>query len=158
MTPPRLVVLALAAARALVASPTAAFSAPPRPTRRPRVGAPPLRSAPPASDAAAPAEDAAPPPADGAAADDDVAAASAVSLKTRLFAACAASDRGFAASAADRAEIEALLDDLAPLSPTEEPARGIREGSDDAPLKACWRLVCKTSERGRSISLQHLFF
>lgn len=74
---------------------------------------------------------------------DPVASAteSANSLKTRIFAACAASDRGFAASTADRAEIEALLEEISPLSPIEEPARGILEGADDAPLKACWRLV-----------------
>ena len=66
---------------------------------------------------------------------------SAASLKTRIFAACAASDRGFAASPADRAEIESLLDEISPLSPIEDPARGISEGADDAPLKACWRLV-----------------
>ena len=62
-------------------------------------------------------------------------------LKSKLFAACAAADRGFAASPADRAEIEALLDELSPLSPTEEPTRGIAEGAADAPLRKCWRLV-----------------
>ena len=62
-------------------------------------------------------------------------------LKSKLFAACAAADRGFAASPADRAEIEALLDELSPLSPIEEPTRGIAEGAADAPLRKCWRLV-----------------
>ena len=62
-------------------------------------------------------------------------------LKSKLFAACAAADRGFAASPADRAEIEALLDELSPLSPIEEPTRGLAEGAADAPLRKCWRLV-----------------
>ena len=62
-------------------------------------------------------------------------------LKSKLFAACAAADRGFAASPADRAEIEALLDELSPLSPIEEPTRGIADGAADAPLRKCWRLV-----------------
>ena len=62
-------------------------------------------------------------------------------LKSKLFAACAAADRGFAASPADREEIEALLDELSPLSPIEEPTRGIAEGAADAPLRKCWRLV-----------------
>ena len=62
-------------------------------------------------------------------------------LKSKLFAACAAADRGFAASPADRAEIEALLDELSPLSPTDEPTRGLAEGAADAPLRKCWRLV-----------------
>ena len=76
------------------------------------------------------------PPAAAAAPTKDVAA-----LKSKLFAACAAADRGFAASPADRAEIEALLDELSPLSPIEEPTRGIAEGAADAPLRKCWRLV-----------------
>jgi hypothetical protein len=62
-------------------------------------------------------------------------------LKCKLFAACAAADRGFAASPADREEIEALLDELSPLSPTDEPTRGLAEGAADAPLRKCWRLV-----------------
>ena len=62
-------------------------------------------------------------------------------LKSKLFAACAAADRGFAASPADREEIEAFLDELSPLSPIEEPTRGIAEGAADAPLRKCWRLV-----------------
>jgi len=62
-------------------------------------------------------------------------------LKSKLFAACAAADRGFAASPADRDEIEVLLDELSPLSPIEEPTRGIAEGAADAPLRKCWRLV-----------------
>ena len=62
-------------------------------------------------------------------------------LKSKLFAACAAADRGFAASPADRAEIEALRDELSPLSPIEEPTRGIADGAADAPLRKCWRLV-----------------
>ena len=62
-------------------------------------------------------------------------------LKSKLFAACAAADRGFAASPADRQEIEALLDELSPLSPTDEPTRGLAEGAADAPLRKCWRLV-----------------
>ena len=62
-------------------------------------------------------------------------------LKSKLFAACAAADRGFAASPADREEIEALLDELSPLSPTDEPTRGLAEGAADAPLRKCWRLV-----------------
>ena len=62
-------------------------------------------------------------------------------LKSKLFAACAAADRGFAASPADRAEIEALLDELSPLSPIDEPTRGLAEGAADAPLRKCWRLV-----------------
>ena len=76
------------------------------------------------------------PPAPAAEPAKDVAA-----LKSKLFAACAAADRGFAASPADRAEIEALLDELSPLSPIEEPTRGITEGAADAPLRKCWRLV-----------------
>ena len=76
------------------------------------------------------------PPAPAAEPPKDVAA-----LKSKLFAACAAADRGFAASPADRAEIEALLDELSPLSPIEEPTRGIAEGAADAPLRKCWRLV-----------------
>ena len=76
------------------------------------------------------------PPAAAAAPTKDVAA-----LKSKLFAACAAADRGFAASPADRQEIEALLDELSPLSPIEEPTRGIAEGAADAPLRKCWRLV-----------------
>ena len=76
------------------------------------------------------------PPAAAAAPTKDVAA-----LKSKLFAACAAADRGFAASPADRAEIEALLDELSPLSPIEEPTRGIADGAADAPLRKCWRLV-----------------
>ena len=76
------------------------------------------------------------PPAAAAAPTKDVAA-----LKSKLFAACAAADRGFAASPADRAEIEALLDELSPLSPTDEPTRGLAEGAADAPLRKCWRLV-----------------
>ena len=76
------------------------------------------------------------PPAAAAAPTKDVAA-----LKSKLFAACAAADRGFAASPADRAEIEALLDELSPLSPIEEPTRGLAEGAADAPLRKCWRLV-----------------
>ena len=76
------------------------------------------------------------PPAPAAEPTKDVAA-----LKSKLFAACAAADRGFAASPADRAEIEALLDELSPLSPIEEPTRGIADGAADAPLRKCWRLV-----------------
>ena len=76
------------------------------------------------------------PPAAAAAPTKDVAA-----LKSKLFAACAAADRGFAASPADRQEIEALLDELSPLSPTDEPTRGLAEGAADAPLRKCWRLV-----------------
>ncbi len=76
------------------------------------------------------------PPAPAAEPPKDVAA-----LKSKLFAACAAADRGFAASPADRAEIEALLDELSPLSPIEEPTRGIADGAADAPLRKCWRLV-----------------
>ena len=76
------------------------------------------------------------PPAPAAEPTKDVAA-----LKSKLFAACAAADRGFAASPADRADIEALLDELSPLSPIEEPTRGIAEGAADAPLRKCWRLV-----------------
>ena len=76
------------------------------------------------------------PPAAAAAPTKDVAA-----LKSKLFAACAAADRGFAASPADRQEIEALLDELSPLSPTDEPTRGIVDGAADAPLRKCWRLV-----------------
>ena len=74
-------------------------------------------------------EKAAPPP-------KDVAA-----LKSKLFAACAAADRGFAASPVDREGIEAFLYELEPLSPCDEPTRGIAEGAADAPLKKCWRLV-----------------
>lgn len=88
-------------------------------------------------------------PSDGGVFEEAVAAAAAppdarieaAALKARIFAACAASDRGFAASAADRATIEALLDDLAPLSPTADPSAGIADGDADAPLRACWRLV-----------------
>ena len=76
------------------------------------------------------------PPAAAAAPTKDVAA-----LKSKLFAACAAADRGFAASPADRDEIEVLLDELSPLSPTDEPTRGLAEGAADAPLRKCWRLV-----------------
>jgi hypothetical protein len=76
------------------------------------------------------------PPAPAAEPAKDVAA-----LKSKLFAACAAADRGFAASPADRQEIEALLDELSPLSPTDEPTRGLAEGAADAPLRKCWRLV-----------------
>ena len=76
------------------------------------------------------------PPAPAAEPAKDVAA-----LKSKLFAACAAADRGFAASPADRSEIEALLDELSPLSPIEEPTRGLAEGAADAPLRKCWRLV-----------------
>ena len=76
-----------------------------------------------------------------AAADAEAVAAMRSSLKSRIFAACAASDRGFAASPADRSEIEQLLADISPLSPTEEPSRGIATGAVDAPLRACWRLV-----------------
>ena len=76
------------------------------------------------------------PPAPAAEPTKDVAA-----LKSKLFAACAAADRGFAASPADREEIEALLDELSPLSPIEEPTRGIADGAADAPLRKCWRLV-----------------
>ena len=67
---------------------------------------------------AAPAEPAPAAVADPApAADAADAAADAASLKAEIFAACAASDRGFAASAADRANIEALLEEIAELSP-----------------------------------------
>ena len=72
---------------------------------------------------------------------DDEPTKDVAALKSKLFAACAAADRGFAASPADRAEIEALLDELSPLSPIEEPTRGIAEGAADAPLRKCWRLV-----------------
>lgn len=68
-------------------------------------------------------------------------AAEAAELKSQLLRACAASDRGFAASKSDREEIEALLSDLSPLSPTSDASRGVSTGDDDAPLKACWRLV-----------------
>lgn len=61
-------------------------------------------------------------------------------VKARLFAACAACDRGFAASPADRAAVEALLDELSPLSPVAEPTRGLGV-DDDAPLRKCWRLI-----------------
>ena len=89
-------------------------------------------------------------PSDSVAADDEGAAASAIpeggaadaaALKSKIFAACAASDRGFAASAADRSAIEALLDELSPLSPIGDATRGLASGDDDAPLRACWRLV-----------------
>ena len=76
------------------------------------------------------------PPAPAAEPAKDVAA-----LKSKLFAACAAADRGFAASPADRQEIEALLDELSPLSPIGDATRGLASGDDDAPLRACWRLV-----------------
>ena len=72
---------------------------------------------------------------------DDEPTKDVAALKSKLFAACAAADRGFAASPADRAEIEALLDELSPLSPIEEPTRGLAEGAVDAPLRKCWRLV-----------------
>jgi hypothetical protein len=62
-------------------------------------------------------------------------------LKSKLFAACAAADRGFAASPVDREGIEALLYELEPLSPTEEATKGISDGAADAPLRKCWRLV-----------------
>ena len=89
-------------------------------------------------------------PSDSVAADDEGAAASAIpeggaadaaALKSKIFAACAASDRGFAASAADRLAIEGLLDELSPLSPIGDATRGLASGDDDAPLRACWRLV-----------------
>ena len=104
---------------------------------------------------------------DGAPSDtgDDVAEApddpaERAALKSKLFAACAAADRGyrirvlptpstrveeashrFAASPADREAIEEALLELEPLSPTEEPTRGLTDGAYDAPLRACWRLV-----------------
>ena len=62
-------------------------------------------------------------------------------LKSQIFAACAAADRGFAASPSDREEIEDLLAKLSKLSPIDDPARGISEGDTDAPLSGCWRLV-----------------
>lgn len=63
-------------------------------------------------------------------------------LKSKIFAACATSDRGFAASPSDRAAIEALLADLSPLSPTAIPSSGVAPEDDaNAPLRACWRLV-----------------
>jgi len=69
---------------------------------------------------------------------------SMLSLKSSIFAACAASDRGFAASPADRANIERLLADLVDFSersPSDavEPTFGLSEGDESAPLKACWR-------------------
>lgn len=67
---------------------------------------------------------------------------SSAELKTKIFAACAASDRGFAASPTDRREIEDLLDDLAALgSPIEDATHGLMDGLPDAPLKKCWRLI-----------------
>ena len=100
------------------------------------------------SAAAAAVEDAAPAePAPAAvaepapAADAADAAADAASLKAEIFAACAASDRGFAASAADRANIEALLEEIAELSPTANATAGLAAGAAGAPLAKCWRLV-----------------
>ena len=56
------------------------------------------------------------------------------------FRACAAADRGFAASPADRAEIERSSTSCR-RPPIEEPTRGIADGAADAPLRKCWRLV-----------------
>mmetsp|Transcript_44309 Transcript_44309/g.87224 ORF Transcript_44309/g.87224 Transcript_44309/m.87224 type:complete len:303 (-) Transcript_44309:82-990(-) len=68
--------------------------------------------------------------------------AKAAVLKSKIFAACATSDRGFAASPSDRAAIEALLAEISPLSPTAVPSSGVApEDEAYAPLRACWRLV-----------------
>ena len=65
----------------------------------------------------------------------------AATLKSRIFAACAASDRGYAASPSDRRNIEDQLLNLSTLSPLVEPTLGVDEGLSNSPLKACWRLV-----------------
>lgn len=44
-------------------------------------------------------------------------------VKQKLLTLCALCDRGFAATSADRADIEAVIDELSLLNPTEEPAR-----------------------------------
>ncbi|GMI50469.1 hypothetical protein TeGR_g1370 [Tetraparma gracilis] len=70
------------------------------------------------------------------------ASPSPASLKLSILSLCATCDRGFGASPADRSKIEALLEELSPLSPTEEPTQGIAEEDErPAPLRGCWRLV-----------------
>jgi len=72
---------------------------------------------------------------------DGSASSAREELKSRIFAACAAADRGFAASPSDREAIEGLLDEISFLSPIDDATRGVSDGTDDAPLRACWRLV-----------------
>lgn len=62
-------------------------------------------------------------------------------LKSKIYAACAAADRGFAGSPSDRVMIEDMLVELSQESPIDEPTRGLADGSPDAPLNACWRLI-----------------
>lgn len=44
-------------------------------------------------------------------------------VKQKLLTLCALCDRGFAATSADRADIETVIDELALLNPIQEPAR-----------------------------------
>lgn len=61
-------------------------------------------------------------------------AAFEASPKQRVVALCAAADRGFASSRAERAEIEAAIDELCTQNPTENPAQNLA-------LRRCWKLI-----------------
>jgi hypothetical protein len=72
-------------------------------------------------------------------------------LKSNLFALCAACDRGFAASALERREIQTIVNQLKDLSPERNPTRNLypftQDPLDRAPLEAAWRLPPPTLSR-----------
>ena len=79
-----------------------------------------------------------------------VKATERLELKSKLFAAAAACDRGFAAftGSQERSKIDVLVDKLSALNPNLNPTRGLL-GSDEpnvnCALEANWRLVYTTA-------------
>lgn len=81
-------------------------------------------------------------------------------LKQKLFAQCATCDRGFGAVAADRDEINRIVQQLRKVSPIQDPTRNIYPKTtsplDDTPIEGAWKMVYTSSQDVLSLAANPL--